>query len=50
MSGTQKLLRALGIAIALALIVASFLNFTTREKPTPMMRLDTPQASLVAGG
>ncbi|MGA3230814.1 MAG: TlpA disulfide reductase family protein [Candidatus Binatus sp.] len=45
MTGRQKVLRALGVAIALTLIVASFVNFTTREKPAPLLRLDTPQAN-----
>jgi len=45
MTGTQKVLRALGVAIALTLIVASFFNFTRREKPPPLLRLDTPQAN-----
>jgi thiol-disulfide isomerase/thioredoxin len=45
MTSRQKVLRALGIVIALALIVASFFNLTTRGKPPPLLRLDTPQAS-----
>ncbi len=47
MSGGQQLLRALGITVALALIVAAFysFHFTWHEEPAPLLRLDTPQAS-----
>jgi thiol-disulfide isomerase/thioredoxin len=45
MTSRQKVLRALAVAIALTLIVASFFNFTWRGKPAPLLRLDTPQAS-----
>ena len=47
MNGAQQLLRALGITVALALIVAAFysFNFTWHQEPAPLLRLDTPQAN-----
>ena len=50
MNGSRQLLRALGIAIALALIAgALFFNFAKRDEPKPLFRLrhseDTPQAN-----
>ncbi|HEY9156512.1 TlpA disulfide reductase family protein [Candidatus Binatus sp.] len=47
MSSRQQVLRALAAIIALALIVGAFynFNFTLREEPAPLLRLDTPQAN-----
>ncbi len=47
MNGGQHLLRALGITVALALIAGAFysFNFTWRQAPAPLLRLDTPQAN-----
>jgi len=47
MIGRQQVLRALGITIALALIVGAFFsfNFTLHQAPAPLLRLDTPQAN-----
>ena len=47
MTSRQKVLRALGISIALALIVGAFFsfNFTLHQEPAPLLRLDTPQAN-----
>lgn len=47
MSGRQLALRALAATIGLALIVGSFFNFNfmMRQKPKPLLRLDTPQAN-----
>lgn len=44
MNGSQQLLRAVGIALALALIAgALFFNFAKHDEPKPLFRLDTPQ-------
>ena len=43
MSSRQLLLRAVGIAIALALIAGAFFNLTKRDEPKTLFRLDTPQ-------
>ncbi len=42
-----QILRALGIAAAVALIATAFANFhfTLSKEPEPLLRLDTPQAS-----
>jgi len=45
MNGSRQLLRAVGIALALALIAgALFFNFAKRDEPKKLFRLDTPQA------
>jgi thiol-disulfide isomerase/thioredoxin len=46
MIGRQQVIRALGITIALALIVGAFFsfNFTLHQEPAPLLRLDRPQA------
>ena len=43
MNSRQLLLRAVGIAIALALIAGAFFNLTKRDEPKTLFRLDTPQ-------
>jgi thiol-disulfide isomerase/thioredoxin len=48
MSSRQLLLRAVGVAIALALIAGAFFNLTRRDEPKKLFRLDTPQDSLQA--
>jgi thiol-disulfide isomerase/thioredoxin len=47
MNGNRQGLRVLAIVISLALIVGAFFNFNflMREKPKPLLRLDTPQAA-----
>jgi len=45
MSSRQLLLRAVGVAIALALIAGAVFNLTRRDEPKKLFRLDTPQAS-----
>ena len=41
----KLVLRALGIAVAVALIAAAYFNYGAREEPKPLFRLDTPQPS-----
>jgi len=48
----NSVLRALGIALAVALIAAAFFSYMKPEEPKPLFRLDTPhpQASSAAEG
>ena len=45
MNGSRQLLRVLAIVVSIGLIVGAFLNFTAREQPKPLFRLDTPRAA-----
>ena len=45
MNGSRQLLRVLAIIASIALIAGAFFNFTAREEPKPLFRLDTPHAA-----
>jgi len=45
MNGNRQMLRVLAIVVSIGLIVGAFFNFTAREQPKPLFKLDTQQAA-----